>query len=76
GPSILYLIDTESKHICIYQATGGSKSTRGVQFVGARRIDLDLQLDGFNDRTESEGRPLGYKDLLKVFESAQDAGEH
>ena len=75
GQSILYLIDTESKHICVYQATGGSKSTRGIEFVGARRIDLDLQLDGFNDKTKSEGRPLGYKDLLKKFESAQDAGE-
>ena len=75
GQSILYLIDTESKHICVYQATGGSKSTRGIEFVGARRIDLDLQLDGFNDKTESQGRPLGYKDLLKKFESAQDAGE-
>ena len=74
GQSILYLIDTESKHICVYQATGGSKSTRGIEFVGARRIDLDLQLDGFNDKTESQGRPLGYKDLLKKFESAQDAG--
>lgn len=74
GQSILYLIDTESQHICVYQATGGSKSTRGIEFVGARRIDLDLQLDGFNDKTESEGRPLRYKDLLKKFESAQDAG--
>lgn len=75
GQSILYLIDTESKHICVYQATGGSKSTRGIEFLGARRIDLDLQLDGFNDKTKSEGRSLTYKDLLKRFESAPDAGK-
>ncbi len=75
GQSILYLIDTETKHICVYQATGGSKSTRGIQFLGARRIDLDLQLDGFNDRSESDGRPLGYKELLKRFESAQESDE-
>ena len=46
GQSILYLIDTETKQICAYQASGGSSSTQGIKFVGARRIDLDLELDG------------------------------
>ena len=59
GQSILYLIDTEAKQICIYQASGGSPSTQGLSFVAARRIELDLMLDGFNDKTESNGRPLG-----------------
>ena len=69
GTSILYLIDTESKQICVYQASGGSASTQGIKFVGARRIELDLLLDGFNDKTESEGKPLKYKDLRRMFES-------
>lgn len=70
GQSILYLIDTETKQICAYQASGGSSSTQGIKFVGARRIDLDLELDGFNDKTESNGKPLAYKDLRRMFESA------
>lgn len=69
GQSILYLIDTESKQLCIYQASGGSSSTQGVKLVGARRIALDLMLDGFNDKTESNGKALSFKDLQRAFES-------
>lgn len=68
GQSVLYLIDTEQKQLAIYQANGGSSGTRGVQLVGARRIDLDLQLEGFNDRTESDGRPLKYSDLEHMYQ--------
>ena len=79
GQSILYLVDTEAKQICAYQASGGGSSTQGIRFVGARRIELDLELDGFNDKTESNGKPLSYKDLARMFESrgksAGDAGE-
>lgn len=69
GQSILYLVDTVGKQICVYQANGGSSSTQGVKFVGARRIELDLLLDGFNDKTESDGRALSYKDLQRAFEA-------
>ncbi len=69
GQSILYLIDTIGHQICVYQASGGSSSTQGIRFVGARRIDLDLLLDGFNDKTESGGKPLAFKDLQAIFES-------
>lgn len=62
GSSILYLVDTESRQLAIYQAQGGGASTQGVKFVGARRIDLDLQLDGFNDDSE-----LSFKELEQKF---------
>lgn len=52
GASILYLVDTVNNRLAVYQAQGGADSSRGVQFIGARRIDLDLQLDGWNDRSE------------------------
>jgi hypothetical protein len=52
GSSILYLVDTQKKQLAIYQATGGTDSMQGVKLVGARRIDLDLQLEGFNDRSQ------------------------
>jgi hypothetical protein len=62
GASILYLVDTVSQHLAVYQANGGSESTQGVRFVGARRIDLDLELDGFNDKSE-----YSYKKLKEEF---------
>ena len=62
GASILYVIDTENPHVAVYQATGGSQSTQGIRLVGARRIDLDLALDGLNDKSE-----YSYKDLEGKF---------
>ena len=75
GQSILYLVDTETKQICVYQASGGSSSTQGIKFVGARRIELDLMLDGFNDKTESSGQPMGFKDLQRMFQARGLASE-
>ena len=68
GQSILYLVDTVSNHLAVYQANGGAPSTQGIKFVGSRNISLDLELDGFNDKTESNGRPMTFKDLERVFE--------
>ena len=69
GQSILYLVDTVGQQVCVYQASGGSSSTQGIKFVGARRIELDLLLDGFNDKTESNNKPLAFKDLQRIFEA-------
>ncbi len=74
GVSVLYLIDTESKHLAVYQASGGSGGTQGVKLVGARDISLDLQLEGFNDKTEYKGRPLRFKDLEKRFSGLESNG--
>jgi|SRR5690349_2432900 len=52
GASILYLVDTVNNRLAVYQAQGGADGSRGLTFIGARRIDLDLQLDGWNDRSE------------------------
>lgn len=69
GQSVLYLVDTQAMQIACYQATGGTSGTQGVRLVGARRIELDMMLDGFNDRTEdARGNPLPFKTLLKQFQ--------
>lgn len=52
GASILYLVDTVNNRLAVYQAQGGADGSRGISFIGARRIDLDMQLDGWNDRSE------------------------
>lgn len=63
GASILYLVDTENLRLAVYQATGGTASMQNVRLIGARRIDLDLQLDGLNDKSE-----FSYKELRKLFD--------
>src|SRR5690348_7334502 len=45
GASILFLVDTQKMRLAIYQASSAG-SNQGVRFVGARRIELDLELDG------------------------------
>jgi hypothetical protein len=62
GGSLLYLIDTQSRHLSVYTAQGGTSSTSNVKWVGGRNIDLDLQVDGFNDKSD-----LSYKELAQRF---------
>ena len=62
GGSILYLIDTQNRHISVYSAQGGTSSTSNIRWIGGRNIDLDLQVDGFNDKSE-----LSYKELAQRF---------
>ena len=54
GSSILYLVDTENRALSVYQATGGTPSMMSLRWVGARNIDLDLRVDGFNDQSEDD----------------------
>ena len=61
GTSILYLVDTSTRHLAVYQANGGGESTQSLKLVGARRIDLDLQLDGYNDKSEYSVQELEKK---------------
>jgi len=68
GSSILYVIDTESRQLAVYQAQGGTKSTMSVRFVGARNIDLDLKVNGYNDKSE-----YSYSDLAKEFSKTSGA---
>ena len=62
GSSVLYLIDTEAKQLAAYQATGGSSSMMGVKLIGARKLDLDLQLFGYNDKSD-----YSYRELQEQF---------
>ncbi len=63
GTSVMYLIDTVSRQLAVYEARGGGAEQRRIVLVGARRIDLDLQLEGYNDRSEYE-----YKQLQQLFQ--------
>jgi len=63
GTSVLYVLDTVTRQLAIYEARGGSPGSRRVVLVGARRIDLDLELEGYNDDSE-----FSYRDLARRFE--------
>lgn len=52
GVSLLYVLDQETQHLVVYEARGGAANSHRVMFVGARNIELDTQLDGFNDESE------------------------
>ncbi len=70
GTSVLYLIDTKKQQLAVYEARGGSTEQRRIMLVGARKIDLDLQLEGYNDRSE-----YGYQDLKRLFERREPTKE-
>ena len=70
GASVLYLIDTEAKQLAVYQATGGTSSKMGVKLIGARRLDLDLKLFGYNDQSD-----YPYRELQKQFSKLASADE-
>lgn len=63
GTSVLYLVDTVNRQLAVYEARGGSAEQRRIVLVGARKIDLDLQLEGYNDRSE-----YGYDRLKGLFD--------
>jgi len=69
GTSVLYLIDTNNRQLAVYEARGGSTEQRRVVLVGARRIDLDLQLESYNDRSEYQ-----YDRLKEVFQKRDGTG--
>jgi hypothetical protein len=66
GGSLLYIVDTQNRHLSVYQATGGTTSTMQLKWIGGRNIDLDLQVDGFNDKSE-----FSYKELARQFEDGE-----
>ncbi|MBM3977825.1 MAG: hypothetical protein FJ299_12650 [Planctomycetes bacterium] len=61
GASLLYLVDTQTKHLSVYQATGGSEATSRIRWIGARNIELDLAVDGYNDKSEFSFKALEEK---------------
>lgn len=63
GASILYVIDSVSYQLAVYQAVGGSESSQGIKLIGARRIDLDFRVDGYKDRSQ-----FTYKKLREEFD--------
>jgi hypothetical protein len=69
GTSVLYLVDTNTRQLAVYEARGGSMDQRRIVLVGARRIDLDLQLRGYNDRSEYE-----YDQLQQLFDRHDKKG--
>ncbi|MBL8694685.1 MAG: hypothetical protein JNJ88_11365 [Planctomycetes bacterium] len=65
GVSLLYVIDSETKNLAVYECRGGGRSAGRISLVASRRIDLDLRLDGYHDESEYK-----YSDLVEYFKKA------
>ncbi|MFQ5504109.1 MAG: hypothetical protein ACE5F1_04825 [Planctomycetota bacterium] len=70
GTSVLYVLDARSKQLAVYEARGGAGNSRRLFLVGARRIELDLRLEGYNDESEHS-----YEDLARRFRELGLSGE-
>jgi len=70
GTSVLYVLDTVGRQLAVYEARGGSNDMRRLVLVGARKIDLDLQIESYNDRSEFD-----YPRLKTLFER-RDRKDH
>ena len=47
GTSVLYVIDTKSRNLAVYKSLNGND----VQLVAARKIEYDLHLDEYHDKS-------------------------
>jgi len=73
GTSVLWLIDTKSKQLAVYRSMSGNS----VALVGARRIEHDLKLLDYQDRSPSSLHPSAlekrYRDFLKKRSGKSDS---
>ena len=77
GVSILYVLDQETQQLAVYEARGGATNSHRIQFVGARNIELDMQLDGYNDESDMTHKELEQaflKSGIPVAEEGANAG--
>lgn len=63
GTALVFVLNTRTQVLNVYEAEGGSRATRGLSFVASRKIARDVYVTGYNDRSE-----YSYQDLLKRFE--------
>jgi hypothetical protein len=64
--SVLYVIDTRTRHLAVYKTDNGRK----LELVAARDIALDLKLELYNDQSEPGYSPRelrkGWADLSRT----------
>ena len=58
--SVLYLIDTRTRHLAVYKTDNGRK----LELVAARDVTWDLRLEAYNDQSEPG---YGPRDLRKGY---------
>lgn len=81
GGVLVAVFNTETEVLTTYEAEGGTRATRGLTFVGARKVARDIFVTGYNDKSE-----YSYQELVERIaeverrsagsaESAAGAGE-
>ncbi len=67
GASVLYLIDTRTKHLAVYRTDNGRK----LELVAARNVEFDLKLENLNDENPPGFSP---EDLRRVYLRSRGGG--
>jgi hypothetical protein len=65
--SVLYVIDTRTRHMAVYKTDNGRK----LEFVAARDISYDLRLETYNDVSEPG---YGPRELRKTWTDMSRTG--
>jgi hypothetical protein len=60
GGVLVAVFNTETEVLTTYEAEGGTKATRGLTFVGARKVARDIFVTGYNDKSE-----YSYQELVE-----------
>jgi hypothetical protein len=66
--ALLFLFDTRSKVLAVYEAEGGTAATRGVTWVGARKLEWDTHTTELNDKSEHS-----FNEMKQLFLDRQAA---
>ncbi len=66
GGPLLFVLDTKSKVLSAYEAEGGTPATRGLTWIGARKIEWDINTTSYNDKSEES-----YSSMKQRFEQEQ-----
>jgi hypothetical protein len=65
--SVLYLIDTRTRHMAVYKTENGRK----LELVAARNVTYDLKLETYNDQSEPGYTP---RELRKIWHDLGPGG--
>jgi hypothetical protein len=63
GGPLLFVLDTKSKVLSVYEAEGGTPATRGLTWIASRKIEFDSYTTMYNDKSETS-----YSALKQRFE--------
>lgn len=75
GGPLLFVLNTKSKVLAVYEAEGGTPATRGITWVGARKIEYDMYTTLLHDKSETSYSELKAKFLEEQSKQLTGQGD-